>query len=130
MAGRLSRQQATAAPYIPNVIATTMTDIVYASRFKLPFPLPAIYQVLVCHRLTSSPLMTPETSAASPLTAVERSLRDSLFVSDFRDVYLYAFSRRTVLPDRTLKISRPLPVVAISSILKHTDSFSKCEFVS
>ncbi|PIL30568.1 hypothetical protein GSI_07268 [Ganoderma sinense ZZ0214-1] len=83
--------------------------------------------MLVRHRFTPpSDRMGPATpSTTSPLTAVERSLRDSLLVSEFRDVYLYAFSRRTILPDGTLRINHPLPVVTISSILKNTDSFSE-----
>ncbi|KAI1784244.1 hypothetical protein LXA43DRAFT_229962 [Ganoderma leucocontextum] len=64
------------------------------------------------------------TSTTSPLTVVEKALRDSLLVSDFRDVYLYAFSRRTILPDGTLRINRPLPIVAIGSILKNTERFA------
>ncbi|KAM5542629.1 hypothetical protein V8D89_003590 [Ganoderma adspersum] len=67
--------------------------------------------------------MGPTPSTTSPLTALERSLKDSLLVSEFRDVHLYAFSRRTSLPNGTLRISHPLPVVAISSILKKTESF-------
>lgn len=70
----------------------------------------------------------PQTNATSALTPVERSLRDSLLASEIRDVHLYAFSRRTILSSRALRITYPLPVAAISSILKDTECFSKREF--
>ena len=46
---------------------------------------------------------------------------------EFRDVHLYAFSRRTIYPDGYVKIDHPQPIVAIGSILKDTEHFSKRE---
>lgn len=62
------------------------------------------------------------------LSPVERALRDSLKPSEFRDVHLYAFSRRTTFQDGPIRIDRPLPVVAIGSILKDTEYFSNREY--
>ena len=73
-------------------------------------------------------------SKASPttlslLTTVESALRDSLFPPEFRDVHLYAFSRRTICKGNKIKIDHPLPVIAIGSIIKNTEHFAKCESI-
>ncbi|KAI0373268.1 hypothetical protein BV20DRAFT_1119317 [Pilatotrama ljubarskyi] len=59
------------------------------------------------------------------LTPSERALKESLTVPDFRDLELYAFSRRTIFRDGSVQIGYPLPILAISSILKDTEYFSK-----
>ncbi|KAH9915802.1 uncharacterized protein BXZ73DRAFT_22478, partial [Epithele typhae] len=59
------------------------------------------------------------------LTPLERALRDSLSPPKCRDVVLYAFSRRTVYADGTIKVDHPLPIAAIGSVLKETEHFSK-----
>ena len=63
----------------------------------------------------------------STLTAAERALKESLLPKEFRDVHLYAFTRRTLYPDGSIKIDHPQSIVAIGSILKDTDYFSKRE---
>ncbi|KAI9056948.1 hypothetical protein FKP32DRAFT_1682091 [Trametes sanguinea] len=63
-------------------------------------------------------------SAPTSLTTVERALKQSLTAAHFQDVHLYAFSRRTVRPDGSVRISHPLPIRAVSSILKETEYFS------
>ncbi|RPD73522.1 hypothetical protein L226DRAFT_614035 [Lentinus tigrinus ALCF2SS1-7] len=63
--------------------------------------------------------------ASATLSPVERALKDSLNPETFRDVNLYAFSRRTALQDGSIIIDHPLPIVAIGSILKETEHFSK-----
>ncbi|OSC96618.1 hypothetical protein PYCCODRAFT_1348507, partial [Trametes coccinea BRFM310] len=63
-------------------------------------------------------------SAPNSLTTVERALKQSLTAPDFQDVHLYAFSRRTVRPDGSVRIGHPLLIRAVSSILKETEYFS------
>ncbi|KAI0747614.1 hypothetical protein C8Q80DRAFT_686169 [Daedaleopsis nitida] len=65
------------------------------------------------------------TSKSAGLTAAERALKASLDPREFRDVHLYSFSRRTIFPDGSIRIDKPQPIVAIGSILKDTDHFSK-----
>ncbi|EJF62646.1 hypothetical protein DICSQDRAFT_57708 [Dichomitus squalens LYAD-421 SS1] len=60
-----------------------------------------------------------------PLTPAERALRDSLLPQEFRDVHLYAFTRKTIFSDGSSRIDHPLPIFAVGSILKDTDHFSK-----
>ena len=63
------------------------------------------------------------------LNPVEKALKESLLPSEFRDVHLYAFTRRTLFPDGTVRIDRPLPIVAIGTILKDkSDHFSRREY--
>ncbi|KAI0713493.1 hypothetical protein C8Q76DRAFT_731615 [Earliella scabrosa] len=66
-----------------------------------------------------------EDLTSSTLTAAERALKESLLPKEFRDVHLYAFTRRTLYPDGSIKIDHPQSIVAIGSILKDTDYFSK-----
>ncbi|KAL1947412.1 hypothetical protein VTO73DRAFT_14373 [Trametes versicolor] len=62
----------------------------------------------------------------SELSPTERALKESLTKTEFRDVHLYAFTRRTVyLGDGSSKIGHPLPVLAIGSILKDSEHFAK-----
>lgn len=65
-------------------------------------------------------------AATGVLTPLEIALKESLLLPDFRDVHLYAFSKRTITRDGATRIFRPLPVVAIAHILKQTEYFSKC----
>ncbi|KAI1784245.1 hypothetical protein LXA43DRAFT_229845 [Ganoderma leucocontextum] len=69
--------------------------------------------------------MGPLTNPPSLLSPVERALRDSLQPPECRDVHLYAFSRRTIFADGSIRIDHPLPIFAVGSILKGTDHFSK-----
>ena len=72
--------------------------------------------------------MTTIVSKGSTLSPLEKALKDSLQPREYRDVHMYAFTRRTVSVDGTVKIDHPLPVVAIGSILKESsEHFSKCE---
>ncbi|KAI0648313.1 hypothetical protein C8Q79DRAFT_954819 [Trametes meyenii] len=64
-------------------------------------------------------------TSISGLNPLECALKRSLLEPEFRDVHLYAFSRRTILSDGTSKIDHPLSVVAISSVLQETQYFSK-----
>ncbi|KAI8999048.1 hypothetical protein BD414DRAFT_143015 [Trametes punicea] len=68
-------------------------------------------------------------SASDPspvsLSIMERALKRSLLDPDFRDVQLYAFARRTVRPNGSVSIGHPLPILAIGSILRGTEYFSK-----
>lgn len=65
-------------------------------------------------------------ASAAFLTPVETALKESLLAPDFRDVHLYAYSKRTVVNEGSTRIFRPLPVVAIAHILKQTEYFSGC----
>ncbi len=67
-------------------------------------------------------------SPLTPLTPAERALKESLLPREFRDVHLYAFSRRTIYPDGSIKIDHPQPIFAIGSILKDSDYFSNCQW--
>ncbi|KAI0648312.1 hypothetical protein C8Q79DRAFT_567910 [Trametes meyenii] len=67
----------------------------------------------------------PASPSATTLTPTERVLKESLTTPEFRDVHLYAFTRRIILPDGSSKIDHPLPVLAVGSILKDTEYFSK-----
>ena len=74
--------------------------------------------------------MCPPTLPMNPsssLTTAEKVLKECLSTPEFRDIHLYAFSRRTVFPDGSRTIDHPLPISAIGSILEDTDHFSKCE---
>ncbi|KAI0713494.1 hypothetical protein C8Q76DRAFT_463336 [Earliella scabrosa] len=59
------------------------------------------------------------------LTSTEIALKVSLLPSEFRDVHLHAFARRTVFHDGVVRIDHPLPIIAIGSILKEAEHFSK-----
>lgn len=59
------------------------------------------------------------------LTPSERALKESLTKLDFRDVHLYAFTRKTVYSDGSSTIGHPLPLLAIGSILKDSEHFAK-----
>ncbi|RDX52740.1 hypothetical protein OH76DRAFT_123004 [Lentinus brumalis] len=59
------------------------------------------------------------------LTSVERALKTSLSPPEIRDVHLYAFSRRVLYSDGAIRIDCPQPILAIGSILKETEHFSK-----
>ncbi|KAI0806908.1 hypothetical protein C8Q74DRAFT_1188125 [Fomes fomentarius] len=72
----------------------------------------------------TSPPPTPVERTSPPLTPAERALKESLLPREFRDVHLYAFSRRTIYPDGSIKIDHPQPIFAIGSILKDSDYFS------
>ncbi|KAI0329871.1 hypothetical protein GY45DRAFT_1371258 [Cubamyces sp. BRFM 1775] len=64
-------------------------------------------------------------SSSSTLSPIERVLSQSLELADYRDVHLYAFTRRTVFPDGTTWIDLPQPIAATSSLLKRVDYFRK-----
>ncbi|KAI0781384.1 hypothetical protein BD413DRAFT_462698 [Trametes elegans] len=68
--------------------------------------------------------MSTPTPAPLVLTPLEEALKESLMPPDFRDVHLYAFSRRIILPNGSSKIDHPLPIVAVGSILKKVEYFS------
>ncbi|KAI0668480.1 hypothetical protein C8Q78DRAFT_1047341 [Trametes maxima] len=71
---------------------------------------------------------TPKTftfTSMSGLTPLERALKQSLLEPEFRNVHLYAFSRRTILPNGASRVDHPLSVVAIGSVLQETQYFSK-----
>ncbi|KAH9915800.1 uncharacterized protein BXZ73DRAFT_17941, partial [Epithele typhae] len=59
------------------------------------------------------------------LTPLERALMASLSPPKFRDVHLYAFSRRTVYSDGSIRVDHPLPIAVIGSVLKNTEHFEK-----
>ncbi|KAI0350194.1 hypothetical protein OH77DRAFT_1090990 [Trametes cingulata] len=62
---------------------------------------------------------------SGPLTALERALKRSLLTSEFRDVHLYAFTRRTIFSDGTSRVSHPLAVASMRSVLEETEYFRK-----
>ena len=66
----------------------------------------------------------PVNPSPSLLTPTERALRLSLRPSKFRDVHLYAFSRRKVYSDGYFDIDSPLPVVCVGSVLEGIEHFS------
>ena len=72
------------------------------------------------------------TRAAGQLSSLELSLKASLLPPEPRDVRLYAFARRTRrLHDGTVSVNidRPLPIVAIGSVLAAgSEHFAKCEY--
>ncbi|KAI0637428.1 hypothetical protein C8Q77DRAFT_1155265 [Trametes polyzona] len=59
------------------------------------------------------------------LTPSEEALKELLLPHDIRNIYLYAFSRRTLRRDGSTTIGHPLPVAAVSQILTNTDYFAK-----
>ena len=65
--------------------------------------------------------MTPQR-----MRMIVEAFKESLELPDFRDVHLYAFSRRTVYKNGSVVVDHPLPIVGIGSILKETEYFSKC----
>ncbi|KAI0694155.1 hypothetical protein C8T65DRAFT_667072 [Cerioporus squamosus] len=67
----------------------------------------------------------PSPQPATTLTSVERALKASLSPPEIRDVRLYAFSRRVLYSDGTTRIDCPQPILAIGSVLKETEHFSK-----
>ena len=67
-------------------------------------------------------------SSSSTLSPIERVLSQSLELADYRDVHLYAFTRRTVFPDGTTWIDLPQPIAATSSLLKRVEYFRKRMF--
>ncbi|KAI0637429.1 hypothetical protein C8Q77DRAFT_1050083 [Trametes polyzona] len=72
--------------------------------------------------------MPPQTAPGSlvQLTSVERALKQSLQAAPFRDVHLYAFSRRSIARhDGTVRIGHPLPIVGIGAVLKEAEYFGK-----
>ncbi|KAH9890617.1 hypothetical protein C8Q73DRAFT_667467 [Cubamyces lactineus] len=64
-------------------------------------------------------------SSSSTLSPIERVLSQSLELADYRDVHLYAFTRRTVFPDGATWIDLPQPIAATSSLLKRVEYFRK-----
>ncbi|RPD59189.1 hypothetical protein L226DRAFT_572188 [Lentinus tigrinus ALCF2SS1-7] len=58
-----------------------------------------------------------------PLTSVEAALAASLNPGSVRDICLYAFSKKSK-SNGVVKIHRPLPVVAVGSVLKKTARFA------
>ncbi|KAI0329872.1 hypothetical protein GY45DRAFT_1324484 [Cubamyces sp. BRFM 1775] len=60
----------------------------------------------------------------TPLTPIERALKASILDQEFRDVQLYAFTRRTTYSDGTIRIGHPLSLHAVGSVLKETEHFS------
>ncbi|OJT12245.1 hypothetical protein TRAPUB_11233 [Trametes pubescens] len=69
--------------------------------------------------------MSSPNSPSAMLTPSERALKESLTKLDFRDVHLYAFTRKTVYADGSSSIGHPLPLLAIGSILKDSEHFAK-----
>ncbi|KAI8999047.1 hypothetical protein BD414DRAFT_476823 [Trametes punicea] len=67
--------------------------------------------------------MSSIASSSAALSPIERALQQSLHPRDYRDVHLYAFTRRTVFPDGSTWIDLPRPVAAMSSILSQTEYF-------
>ena len=60
------------------------------------------------------------------LSPLEQSLKASLLPPEPRDVRLHAFARRTRHRDGTVHIDRPLPIVAIGSVLEaKSEHFAK-----
>ncbi len=65
----------------------------------------------------------------SSLTTADRAIVASLDPCDARDVRLYAYSRRTTSPgSQAVKIDKPLPIVAMSSVLNQAEHFSTCKW--
>ncbi|KAI0831704.1 hypothetical protein BC628DRAFT_1311282 [Trametes gibbosa] len=58
------------------------------------------------------------------LTPAECALANSLVNPEFRDVHLYAFTRRSIHLDGTCRIGKPLPILAVGSVLKDTEYFA------
>ncbi|EIW60772.1 uncharacterized protein TRAVEDRAFT_19359 [Trametes versicolor FP-101664 SS1] len=61
----------------------------------------------------------------APFTTADRAIAASLDPCDARDVRLYAYSRRTTSPGwQVAKIDKPLPIIAMSTVLNQTEHFS------
>ncbi|KAI9056947.1 hypothetical protein FKP32DRAFT_1598832 [Trametes sanguinea] len=69
------------------------------------------------------PIKQSKTLYRAALSPIERLLQQSLHLPDYRDVHLYAFTRRTVFPNGSTWIDLPAPVAAMSSILKERAYF-------
>ncbi|CDO68882.1 hypothetical protein BN946_scf185000.g25 [Trametes cinnabarina] len=67
--------------------------------------------------------MSSVASTSAALSPVEILLQQSLHLPDYRDVHMYAFTRRTVFPDGSTWIDLPEPIAAMSTILRQRAYF-------
>ncbi|KAH9938934.1 hypothetical protein B0H21DRAFT_825334 [Amylocystis lapponica] len=64
-------------------------------------------------------------SAEPSLTPLQEALKASLSSPVFLDVKFFAFSRRTLREDGTIRVDRPRSVLAIGSVLQRNEYFDK-----
>ncbi|GBE81450.1 predicted protein [Sparassis crispa] len=73
----------------------------------------------------SSTLQQCISPSVGALTRTEEALKASLSSPAFLDVKFFAFSRKYVTADGTVRVDKPQPILAISSVLKKIEDLDK-----